>query len=435
MRVGICSVGAELVSGEVADTNAAWLARRVLESGGRVVAELLVGDDRDAIAEALQWLARRADVLVVGGGLGPTADDLTRYAVADFAGVKLGRRRALVEHLEDVYSRLGLAMPPSNLCQADVPVGAQVYDPPGTAAGFALDVAAAGRDVRVHVIPGVPWEYRTMAERDVLPDLLGRSGGVARVTRTLRVVGVGESSVGEQLRELSDRLVRAAGDPEDPAHGIDLGFLAGSDEILVRVTVAGPTPAAARDRAAPVVAEIADRLGVSVVSVDEQKLEDEVARLLRAASLTVVTAEGCTAGRIAARLAGVDGATDYFRGGVVAYAPDTLPQMLALSPEVLSRHGRVSAEAAEAMATTARQLYGTDIAVAATGVEGPRRPEGDPEVGTVWWAVALPDGTVHTHERFIPGDREIVQARTAAFALGSLREHLLILGSSTLQTG
>lgn len=427
MRIAICSVGSELLSGDIVDTNAGWLAQRVVEGGASVATTMIVGDDRTHMVEALRWLANRADAIVVGGGLGPTADDITRYAVAEFAGRKLERRAALVDHLDRIYERLERAMPADALRQADVPVGAEVHDPEGTAAGFSLDVVHDGRTVRVHVLPGVPWEYTGLADRVVLPDVVRRSGGQARVTRTLHVAGLGESGVGEVLRPISDRLEAVRERPLDPEHGIELGFLANAGEVLVRVSASGPSPQAARDRAAPVVDEAATLLGAAVTSVDERTLEDEVAQLLVDLGATVATAEAFTAGRIATALSSTRTAATHLRGGLIAHTPQMLTDLFGIGADEVRRHGPVSRPVVTAMARATRRSCGTDYSVAAVGVidDVPGSP-GDQPVGTAVWAVAGPDDAVYVEERFIPAsDRDILQIRGAAFALECLRRHLL----------
>ena len=426
MRVAICSVGSELVTGHVVDTNAAWLAGRVIESGCSVTAEMIVGDDRRLLVEAFTWLADRSDVLVVGGGLGPTSDDLTRYAVAEFAGVELELRDELVTHLENVYTKLERPMPPATLNQAEVPATASVHPPLGTAAGFVLDTEHDGRQLTIHVLPGVPWEYRGTADAEVLPDLVERSGGQARITRVLHVAGMGESGVGDLLHPLTDRLETALADPEHPEHGVELGFLANADEVLVRVSATGRSPQHARERAAPVVEEAAAALGDAVTSVDDRKLEDELAHLLESGGFTVATAETFTAGRIAASLSSVPNAPSYLRGGLLGYTTEAVVETFGLDPELLERHGMVSREVTEAMAREAQRRFRTDFSIAATGVVSGSTQDGEPDVGTAIWSVGLPDGSTETEERFIPAaDREIIQVRGAAFALEALRRQVL----------
>lgn len=434
MKVGICSIGTELVSGHVADTNAAWLAGRVTESGCTVSAILVVGDDRARMLEALRWLADRSQVLVVGGGLGPTADDLTRYVIAELTGVELERRPDLVEHLDAVYRRLERSMPDDALRQADVPVGSQVHAPKGTAAGFSLSmVRQDGAQLATHVLPGVPWEYRDLADRVVLPDLVRRSGGAATVTRTLHVAGLGESGVGQVLRPMADRIEAARAVPEAPLHGIELGFLATDDEVLVRVTATGPDPAAARRRADPLVDEAALRLGAAVTSVDERRLEDEVASLLGRLGATVTTAETFTGGRIAASLTSPPGAAGYLGGCFVAGSSAQLLALLGVEASDTASQPPVSAAVAGVLASVSRSRSGADYAVAAVAVLDEEDADAEHPVGSAAWAVACPDGTLHAEDRFVPAaDRSVLQARGAALALEALRRALLAELSTTV---
>jgi nicotinamide-nucleotide amidase len=404
VRVATCSVGAELLTGEIVDTNASWMAGRVLETGCRMTAVVVVGDDRGEIVEGLEWLGDRADVILVGGGLGPTSDDLTRYAVADFAGVGLERRDELVAHLEAVYARLDRAMPPDALRQADIPVGAEVHQPFGSAAGFVVDAERAGRSVRVHVLPGVPWEYQGIADRDVLPDLVRRSEGTARVTRTIHVAGAGESWIGNALRELTDRL---ESEPD-----VELGYRAKSDEVQVRITATAATPAAAREQATAILDDAADRLGDRVTSVDGRQLEGLVAGLLRARDWTVATAETFTAGRLSAALSSTPEGLDRLRGGLV-------------TPDPMDESGADDTETATRMADDVRKRFDADLGIAVTGAAPGDSTTGDStagdRAGTVTWAIAGPAADTLVDRAFINGDREIVRARAVAFVLEALR--------------
>ncbi len=429
MRVGICSVGSELLSGDVPDTNAAWLAQRVLESGCALSFTVIVGDDREAIVDALRWLAGRSDVIIVGGGLGPTTDDLTRYAVADFAGAALRRDADLVSHLERVYGRLERAAPPESLRQADVPAVADIHEPKGTAAGFSLWARHDGRALRLHVLPGVPWEYRELAERAVLPDLVRQSGGRARVTRTLHIAGMGESAVAEALRGVTDRLT-GSGEPRPEAEpGIDLAFLATDDEVLVKVIATGASPQAARDRAAPIVAEAAGLLGEAVTSVDESTLQHEIVRLLGMLGLTVATAETSTGGRIVSALSSVPGSAAHLRGGVVASAPESLPSLLGIGEERAGGVPAAGEDVVEAMALEIRSRCSADVGMASTAVVDTGAGDGSPAV-TAIWGVTMPDGSVQVGRSFVPAaDPDVIQARSASLALESLRRHLARLAS------
>ncbi|MGH3443634.1 MAG: CinA family nicotinamide mononucleotide deamidase-related protein [Nitriliruptorales bacterium] len=425
MRIGVCSVGSELTMGDLTDTNAVWLSRRLIEIGADVVAHVSVGDDRDRIVAALEWLAGRCGAVVIGGGLGPTADDVTRDAVATLGDAELVFHDELAERIESLFRRVGRPMPPSNLRQAEVPAGAQIFPPVGTAPGFALEVPSHG--CVLYALPGVPHEFREMVEAHVLPDLVERGGAAATVTRTARVAGMGESSVAARIDDVVARLEQAESDPSHPEHGIRLAFLSGPQAIRVRVSATAESREAAHARAEPVFAQILGKLGEAVSSIDDDEVEDEVARLLRLGGFTVATAESCTAGGVAARLARVPGATDYLRGGIVAYATDAKTDPLGVPADVVETHGPVAVETTEAMARAARERFAADIGIAVTGVAGPTA-QGGREVGAVVWSLALPDGTVRTREAHLPGDREMVQRRAATSALESLRRHLVELG-------
>lgn len=416
MNVGIVSVGTEVATGVIADTNAAWIAQRLTEIGANVRFHLAVDDDELRIVEALRWLVERSDAVVTGGGIGPTPDDRTRAAVAELAGVRLERRPELEEAVAARFAEYGVEMAEANRRQADVPEGATALAPIGTAPGFHTDVTRTdGGTCRIYVLPGVPFELREMAERDVFPDLVVRIGRSAIVTRTVHVAGAGESSVAEILEPVTDRTA----DEDD----VEVSFLASGDEVLVRVTAEAGTRDAASSRAGAVLEEIVERLGRLAAGVDDDRLEETVARLLRDGDLTVATAESCTGGLVASRLSSVPGASDYLRGGLVAYATDVKSGVLGVDETTLAGHGACSPETAEEMARRAREVFAADLGLGVVCVAGPSKQSGE-DVGTTIWALATPDGT-RSWSRLIPGDRPTVTGRAATAALEALRRHLL----------
>jgi nicotinamide-nucleotide amidase len=416
VRVGICSVGSEIISGEITDSNATWLAQRLGEIGAEVGWVVAVGDVEVEISEAVRWLADRCDAVIVGGGLGPTPDDRTRAALSDVAGAPLLLHDDLVDAIRARFDEYGVTMPPSNARQAEIPDGAVAYPPVGTAPGFRVSVTRAdGATCDVFALPGVPWELKEMTIRDVLPDLELRSDRRSHVTRTVHVTGAGESRIAEILEPLTTRT--------EGENDLEISFLASSDEIRVRVTAGGTTPDEARARSGTVVKEIVDRLGTLATGLDDERVEETIGRLLRLAGMTVATAESCTAGLIASRLASVTGATDYLRGGLVAYATGVKHDVLGVDASIIEEHGPCAVPTAEAMAVRAREVFGADIGVGIVCVAGPT-PQGDREVGTTIWALATPDG-LRSWSRLLPGDRAAVTTRAAAVAIESLRRHLL----------
>lgn len=426
MKVAICSVGTELTSGDATDTNAVWLSQRLNEIGAEVGWHATVPDDHEAIVDTLRWLSERNDAVIVGGGLGPTPDDITRAAAADVVGAQLERREELVEAIAERFASHGAEMSDSNLRQADVPRASEAYPPVGTAPGFRVEVPRPdGVPCPIYVLPGVPFELKEMAERHVLPDLMSRGGTTASLTRVVHVTGMGESRVAETLRPV----LEAVEDRDD----VTLAFLASSDEVRVKVTGRGEIPDQARAAGGPIVAEIVELLGSAVAGVDDERMEEAVARLLRLAGLTVASAESCTAGLVSSRLSVVPGATDYLRGGVTVYATDAKSSVLGVDEQLVEEHGPCSAPTAEAMAVRVRELFDADLGISVVCVAGPSPQSGQP-VGTTMWALATAD-EVRSWTRLVPGDRSTVTERAASAVLEALRRHLLALVEAREEMG
>ena len=412
VRAGLLSVGSELLLGDLTDTNATWLSQRLRELGVEVVNHLAVGDDLDQLVESLRWLAGRSHVVVIGGGLGPTADDLTREAVAAAAGVPLEHREDLAEALRQRFARANRKMAEENLRQARIPAGATAFPAVGTAPAFAITLSRPS-PTRVYALPGVPWEMRELFHRDVGPEVVSIAGPSATLTRIVHVVGRGESDVAAVV----EPVVGARDD-------VVLSFLAKSHEIQVRLTSTAQDPESAREVSQPVVDEVLSALGSCVAGIDEETLEDVVLRLLGSTGTTVATAESATGGGISARLAAVPGASLGLLGGVATYATEAKHRLLGVPTELLDDPGPVSAEVTKELALRTRERFGSDWGIGVTGSAGPTEQNGQP-VGTCFWALAHPNGEVEVHERIIPGDREQVMARLGSSALDLLRLRLL----------
>lgn len=415
MNAAVLSVGSELLLGDLTDSNATWISARLRERGVRVVHHLAVADDVDAIVGSLRWLAARADLVVVGGGLGPTSDDLTREAVAAALGADLELREDLEEAIVARFAALGRPMAPRNRRQAFVPQGARTAPPVGTAPAFAVDLTVEGaqRPVRVIALPGVPWELHELWSTFVVPQLdeLGVTG--ATVTRIVHVAGRGESDVASVVEPL-------VADEAD----VTLAFLAKQHGIQVRLTATGRDPDDASARAQPAVDRVVAALGASVSGVDDADLETTVVRLLADRGQRVATAESATGGSIAARLARVPRASEVLVGGLVVYRDEAKSLLAGLDADLVAREGAVSEAVTRALALAVRARTGADWGLAVTGVAGPG-PVDDLPVGTVFWALAAPDGTCEVHGRVVPGDRPSVIARLGSAALDLLRRRLL----------
>lgn len=396
------STGDEIARGRSVDSNAPWMARRAAGHGVLRSRHLAVGDDPEALAAAFGEAARRADLVVVTGGLGPTDDDHTRTAAAAAAGVPLVHVPALLEEIVRSLASRNLSVPESSARQAFVPEGAEpLANPVGLAPGFAMDLHGA----RLFFLSGVPREMESMFDAHVLPLIRERGGGGAYAAVTC--FGRPEALVNEDLRDLFRR--------RDVSVGITATF------GLIRVT-AQATGAGAAEKVAGVAGEVRRRLGDLVLGADTPA--EAAAALLIERGVTLATAESCTGGLVGAMLTDVPGISAVYPGGVVAYADGIKTGRLGVPEETLVAHGAVSEPVARAMAEGVRECFGADLGVAVTGIAGPGGGTPEKPVGLVWYALAAPDG-VRALERRLPGDREFVRRVSAHTALDLVRRWLL----------
>lgn len=412
MNAEIIATGSELVLGRIANTNAAWLSRELETLGIPVRFHTAVGDRMGDLVAAFRLAARRAHVVLVTGGLGPTADDLTRLAAARFAGRRLVRHADLAAGIAARFAARNVVMTPSNLRQADLPAGASVVpNPIGTAPGFVL---RRGRSVLV-ALPGVPREMELMFRQTVAGLLCARTRARrAFCTRDLLTFGLPESTLGDRL----GALFRPEGNPS-------VGTLLRAGTVVVRVRAEDASPARARRRAGALVRRIRTRLGAAVYGEGEGGLEDVVVRRLTAARRTLALAESCTGGLVGHRLTNVPGASAVLLEGTVAYSNAAKVRTLQVPRRLLAAHGAVSAPVAEAMARGAARRAGADFGLAVTGIAGPSGGSAEKPVGLVFVAVAGPRRRTRVEEYRFPGDRAWIKERSAATALNLLRLELL----------
>lgn len=407
-RAVVVTVGDELLLGRTVDTNAAWLGVRLSELGFQVVRRSTVGDDDGEIGRAVAAALDDADLVVVTGGLGPTADDRTRAAVADLLDVPLELDRPLLDALRERFRSAGITpFPPSNESQAMVPRGARVLaNPRGTAPGLALERDGAW----VVLLPGVPGEMKGIWEDELRPWLAGLFEGRLRPVwhRTLHTTGIPESSLAEAV----ERLLPPDRGPVSVAYlpglrGVDLRFSARGDRAEAETWF---------DR---LEAPLEDYLGGHRFHAGEGDLVEALAAALEARGLTLATAESCTGGLVAKRLTDRAGASGWFVGGVVAYAAAVKVRELGLERALLEREGAVSEGVARAMAEGVARRMGTDAGLGITGVAGPGGGTEAKPVGLVWYAAHVGGRTRARHRRF-PGDREAVRERSGQAALALL---------------
>ncbi len=426
MNAAICAVGSELLGTDRLDTNSLEITRLLRRFGVQTVVKSCVGDDERAIERTLDALAAQAELVVITGGLGPTADDRTRTAVATLCGLALHHDDLLLAEIEAKYRRMQRPMPQVNRRQAQRIDGAEVLrNDWGTAPGQRVDWRRAdGRQVTFFLYPGVPRELLRMLPESLEPWLRGRLGEpTAQVRVEARVACVPESAVEERIAPLYE------------VYGADrIAVLARPADLRVRVepprSETGDESLATKQAVARLHEVLADTLYSVRIEADGAldlpaaqrggDLEEVVGDLLVERRLRISVAESCTGGLLGQRLTAVAGSSAYFEGGALTYSNRLKQQMLGVDAAVLERHGAVSEEVARAMAGGAADVFATGLALAITGVAGPGGGSEEKPVGTVHLALATPEGTWHQRHRF-PGERARVRWQATQVALDMVR--------------
>lgn len=409
MQADIVSIGDELTSGQTINRNAAWLGEQLQLLGIRVRRHLTAGDNLDEIVRLLQWTHKDCDVLLISGGLGPTDDDLTREALAAAMQDKLVADDAAMSEIEAFFARLNRAMPMVNRVQALRPASARcISNPNGTAPG----IAAKWGNCHAFAMPGVPREMQAMFLQAVAPVLAQMSSGsVVRIAK-INTFGMGESTLGEKIKDLMRRNTNPA-----------VGTTVHDGIVSVRIYWRGkPEEAAAGIEA--VSRDIRGRLGDLIFSMGDEPMEAVVVRLLRERRQTVATAESCTGGLLSELLTNISGASACFPGGWVTYSNALKMQELNIDARILDIDGAVSRETAAAMASAARQKAHSDWALSITGIAGPEGGSPEKPVGLVFIGLAGADGVEVRRFQF-PGVRGQIRLRAAQMAMTMLRLKLL----------
>lgn len=406
----IIAVGTELLLGNIVNTNARDLSQALSAVGVNVFWHTVVGDNPRRLKEALDIARRRADIIITTGGLGPTYDDLTKQTICEAFDQPLVLHPEIVEQLKVYFEKnVHMDMPSNNIQQAQLPRGCTVFDNPvGTAPGCAF--CAGG--VHVLMLPGPPFEMRTMLERHVIPYLRGLSSEVI-VSHDIMTFGLGESPMEELMRSKMQAM-------ENPS----LATYAKPSEVRLRATAKAASAEEAEAMLAPVVANVTAFLGDYVYGVDVSSMEEVCMRLLREKGLTMATAESCTGGRIAERMTALPGVSGVYRGGVVSYWTSVKADVLGVPREILEKYGAVSEQTARAMAEGARRITGADIAVSCTGVAGPDADKRGVRVGIVYIGLAAPEGTFCRPLDLGSRRRDRIQDLASNHALDVVRRYL-----------
>ncbi len=432
MNVEIVNTGSELMLGRVLNTHQQWLCRRLADLGHVVTRQVAIADAASDIQCAVREALGRADLVITTGGLGPTSDDITRELIAEMLGKKLVEDAAVRAHIENFFTKRGRPRPAQTSVENFVPEGAQVFlNAFGTAPGLAMKIESSeGRVPRVPnqkpdgdswnsslrkqwlvMLPGPPRELRPMFDAAVVPLIEREFAQEVFVCRTLRTSGIGESRVQE--------LIEADLQPLVP-RGLAIGYCARPGAVDVRLTASGADADKVVAAAEAVVQRI---LGAGIFGFDDDEIENVVVKLLAAQQQTLALAESCTGGLIASRVTDVPGASKVFLGGVVSYANAAKQNLLGVRAESLAQQGAVSELVAREMAVGARDQFGSDFALAVTGIAGPGGGMAEKPAGTVFIALATTEG-VEVKKFSNAWERATFKQVTATQALDWLRRKI-----------
>ncbi len=408
-RASIVTIGNEILSGITVNTNAAYLADRLLTVGISTVSGFTVEDKIDSIVRALKVALEDADIIITTGGLGPTSDDITREALARFLGVKLELKKELLEKIEDFFVRIGRQMPANNKQQAYLPAGTSAIE---NEIGTAPGIRAVKNEKIIFCLPGVPAEMKMMFESSVLEELaqmVKQSNQPVTVLRKVNCFGAGESTIAGMLEPLCAR-------DRNPL----INFTADCGVVTVHIVAIGKDYNEAIRLAEAEQEKIVERLCELVFGTDQRSLAEIVGGRLVELGKTIAVAESCTGGLLAEIITEIQGASSYFTHGWITYSNDAKMNELGVGVDLINRYGAVSAEVAEAMAKGARARAKTDVSIAITGIAGPSGGTEQKPVGLVYISV---DSSFYSRTRMFKfaSDRASIRLRSANMALNIVR--------------
>jgi nicotinamide-nucleotide amidase len=411
MEAVLITIGDEILIGQIIDTNSAWMAKMLNDEGINVTEIISISDQPGHIIAALNESGRKASIVLVTGGLGPTKDDRTKGALCTFFGTQLIEDKLVLQHIIGLLSPRGVVMNTLNYEQAMVPESATILvNKLGTAPGLLFN----HQGTVFIFMPGVPFEMKYIMENEVLPRIKKLFNTTTIIHRTVLTQGLPESMLAERIADWEDSLPTC----------ISLAYLPSPESMKLRLSARGDNHAYLSQLLDERISELTQIIPDNIFGSDNDSMAGNVGKILVQKGLTIATAESCTGGNIAHFFTLNPGSSQYFKGGVVAYSNELKIKLLGVRAETIAAYGAVSQQVVESMATSARRLLDTDYSIATSGIAGPDGGTQEKPVGTVWIAVAGPDFVVSKVYNF--GDhRERNIIRSSQSALNMLRLELL----------
>ncbi len=407
IKAEIISTGSEILRGQIIDTNANFIAKKLFELGIDLEHISAVSDDPEYLLSTLKLALSRSDLIITTGGLGPTEDDITYITIAKALNLKLIKYPAAEEHLRKILSKTRGEINSSNLKQAYLPEGAKVIiNPYGTAPAMLLEKD----DKIIYSLPGVPWEMKKLVEENLIPYLKEKfPPAVIRKSKILKVTGLGEASVNELIRDYLNKQTN-----------LSFGIYANPEDIQVQIIAQAPNEKEAEELLKQSADRLTEILGNYLYGSDEQTLEGVIGDLLKSKGLKIAVAESCTGGMLGEIITRVPGSSEYFQGGIISYSSLIKENLLNIPPEIIKEYGEVSEPVARLMAEKVRVRCYSDIGIGITGIAGPGGATAQKKVGLVYLSLADgKDTMVQKHQLF--GDRHLIRLRASRRALNMLR--------------
>ena len=407
MSSEVIAVGTELLLGEIANTNAVYLSKRLAELGINVYRHTSIGDNLHRVREALGDAFSRADIVITTGGLGPTADDITKEAAAEHFGLDMELHEPSLAHIAEFFARIGYEMKENNKRQAYFPSGALILDnPAGTAPGCIIH-----KDEKICILlPGPPKELSAMYERHIKSYLQPYSREVL-VSRTLKFVGLGESAMEDAIKDI----IQSQTNPTIAPYAVGK-----ASEVTLRICAKAKEEKEAEKLIEPVVKKIMGRVGEYVYGMDDDSLAGVVVNKLVEKGLTLAAAESITGGAFASEVVSIPGASEVFNESYVTYSNESKMRLLGVKEETLRMFGAVSAETAEEMAHGAAKQSGADLAISFTGIAGPGGGTDEKPVGLMYISLYF-NGKCDVKKHILFGDRNRIRDRAVALGFDMIR--------------
>lgn len=408
----VLTVGDEILFGQITDTNSQWISAELSSLGIRTKRKTSVGDQEAEITAGIHEALSRANVVIMTGGLGPTKDDITKKTIATYFGVDMVENEDVLKDVTHFFESRNRELTPINKAQALLPANAKaIRNSCGTAPGMWFETT----DGKVLIsMPGVPYEMKTMMQKDILPALKTFFNTPIIFHKMIKLVGIGESFLADKIADWEDAL------PEN----VKLAYLPSVGTLRLRLTGYGTDLQTVKQNVQTQFEKVLPLISNYIYGFEDDTLPSVVGALLKQKNLTIGTAESCTGGYLSHLITSISGSSAYYQGSIISYSNDVKINQLSVSPNTLTQYGAVSEQVVIEMAEGLRTKLGVDIAVSVSGIAGPDGGTPEKPVGTVWLALADAQGTI-THKLTLGNHRENNIQLSAIGALNLVRKRLL----------